>query len=95
MPIRTPNSAANPAMYNYLSKLAVEADFQRRGILKRMINVMAALARERGLTALTLGTRVELHENHMAFKALGFEQFGTASHPGYDRVTSLSFRKFL
>lgn len=79
----------------YLSKLAVAPDWRRRGLLRRMIGPMEVEARRRGLRALTLQTRVELTENHAAFRALGFEKTQETAHPGYSRPTSFSFRKTL
>lgn len=79
----------------YLSKLAVRAEVQRRGVLRAMIAVFEHEAAVRGLAALSLRTRVELAETHRAFEALGFVRTGGTSHPGYDRVTSWSYRKDL
>lgn len=79
----------------YLSKLAVDPDNQRRGILSEIVEVLERLARADGLTALTLQTRVELTCNHAAFRALGFEKVGETAHPGFDRPTSFTFRKAL
>lgn len=78
-----------------LSKLAVRPDWQRRGVLRRMVGVFEAEARQARCTALTLQTRIELTGNHAAFAALGFRRVGETSHPGYDRPTSLTFRKAL
>jgi hypothetical protein len=44
---------------------------------------------------LELQTRVELEENHAAFRAMGFAEAGRTAHPGYDRPTSITFRKDL
>jgi GNAT superfamily N-acetyltransferase len=79
----------------YLSKLAVAPEWQRRGILRRMIGLLEAEAHRRGLRALTLQTRVELAGNHATFRALGFEKSGETAHPGYHRSTSFTFRKAL
>ena len=77
----------------YLSKLAVAPEWQRRGILRRMIGLLEAEAHGRGLRALTLQTRVELTENHATFRALGFKKTQETAHPGYRRATSFTFRK--
>lgn len=79
----------------YLSKLAVRPDHQRRGILREMVGVLAAASQAEGLPALTLQTRIELAENHAAFRALGFVKTGETRHPGYDRTTSLTYRRAL
>jgi GNAT superfamily N-acetyltransferase len=77
----------------YLGKLAVAPGYRGRGLLRRMLDSADAVARARGLTALTLQTRVELTENHATFAALGFRRTGTEAHEGYDRPTSLLFRR--
>jgi hypothetical protein len=50
-------------------------------------------ARQLGRVGLELQARVELTENHAAFERLGFVRTGTWSHPGYDRPTSITFRR--
>lgn len=77
----------------YCSKLAVEPSFQRRGILRRMLADADGWARTLGRAGLELQTRVELVENHAAFERLGFRRAGTTSHPGYDRATSVTYRR--
>ena len=77
----------------YLSKLAVEPAFRKKGILRSMIRIAEALAQERGKTHLELETRIELIENHRTFGALGFIKTGETSHDGYSRPTSVTMRK--
>ncbi|MGI1663050.1 GNAT family N-acetyltransferase [Palleronia sp. KMU-117] len=77
----------------YLGKLAVAPLHRRQGVLRRMLAEADAVARRRGLPALVLKTRVELAETHATFAALGFQQTGTEAHPGFDRPTSLAFRR--
>lgn len=79
----------------YLGKLAVMPGHQGRGLGRRMVRVAEDRARALGLPALELSTRVELVENHAAFRAMGFTQTGGASHKGYDRITTLVFAKAL
>lgn len=76
----------------HLSKLAARPSFRGRGVLRRIIARFAEAAKVCGPTALSLETRVELTENHSAFKALGFKKTGEARHPGFDRTTSYTFR---
>ena len=61
-------------------------------LLGRAVEV---LARERGLAAIELETRIELVENHATFRALGFRKVAEKSHPGYARSTSITMRKLL
>jgi hypothetical protein len=37
--------------------------------------------------------RVELTETHATFRALGFTETGRTAHPGFDRPTSITFRR--
>lgn len=79
----------------YLSKLAVAPERQGRGIGRALVEAAAAAALAEGLTALTLGTRVELAENHAAFGRMGFRETGRTAHPGFDRPTSVEMRREL
>lgn len=79
----------------YLHKLAVDPAAHRQGHARRLIDLAETRARALGLPALELSTRVELVENHATFQALGFRQVGQTRHDGYDRTTSLTFRKTL
>ena len=79
----------------YLGKLATAADHRGTGLARRMIDQAARRARDMRLGSITLQTRIELRENHAAFRALGFVQTGTTAHPGFNRPTSLTFTKTL
>jgi len=79
----------------HVGKLAVEPSKQGRGHARRLVALAADRARALGLTALELQVRVELVENHAVFRRLGFLQVAATAHAGYDRVTSLTFRKLL
>jgi ribosomal protein S18 acetylase RimI-like enzyme len=76
-----------------LGKLAVAGGHRGRGLARRLIDLAETRARALGLPALDLQTRVELVENHAAFRALGFTETGRTAHPGYDRPTSVTFRR--
>jgi N-acetylglutamate synthase-like GNAT family acetyltransferase len=77
----------------YLGKLAVAHAARGQGLARRLIALSLGRALALGLATLSLQTRVELLENHATFAALGFEMTGTTAHPGYDRPTSVSFRR--
>lgn len=79
----------------HLSKLAVRPDRQGRGLGRALVEAAAASARAEGLAALTLGTRVELVENHAAFARMGFVETGRSAHAGFDRPTSVEMRREL
>jgi GNAT superfamily N-acetyltransferase len=77
----------------YLGKLAVAAAYRGQGLARRLIEVAEGRAREKGLPVLELQTRVELVENQAAFLAMGFVEVGRTAHPGYDRPTSITYRR--
>ena len=79
----------------YIGKLAVRRAARRQGYARALIATAESRARGLGLPALELQARVELTENHATFRALGFTQVGATAHPGYDRPTSLTFKRAL
>lgn len=79
----------------YLSKLSVDPSARGTGLGRRLIDLAERRARVTGCAALELQTRIELTENHVVFRALGFLETGQTAHPGYDRPTSLTMRKTL
>lgn len=76
----------------YIAKLAVRPDRQGCGIGRELIAAARQEARDRGLAALELQTRVELMENHAAFARLGFVKIAATAHPGFTRPTSITMR---
>ena len=79
----------------YLSKLAIAPEFQRFGLMRRMLENFETYATSAGLSSLTLETRIELTENHKAFENLGFVKTEETAHPGYDRPTGYTYLKTL
>lgn len=77
----------------YLHKLAVDPGAQGKGHARRLIDLADTRARARGLPRLRLQTRVELAENHAAFRAMGFAQTAATAHPGFSRPTSITFER--
>jgi ribosomal protein S18 acetylase RimI-like enzyme len=77
----------------YLGKLAVAASHRSRGLARQLVDLAEARARALGLPCLELQTRVELTETHATFRALGFTETGRTAHPGFDRPTSITFRR--
>ena len=77
----------------YIGKLAVAADQRGKGLARCLIDVAEARARDLGLGWLELETRVELLEDHAAFTRLGFHEVGRKAHAGFDRPTSITFRR--
>lgn len=77
----------------YIGKLAVAADHRGRGLARQLIDQAEDRARQMGLPALELQTRVELVENQAAFRKLGFVEVARTAHEGYDRPTSITYRR--
>ena len=77
----------------YLGKMAVAEASRGRGLARRLVALAEDRARALGLPALELESRIELTEVHCAFERMGFASTGTTSHSGYDRPTSLTFRR--
>ena len=74
----------------YLGKLAVKPAHRKRGILRKIIEIAVAMARDLDKSGLELETRIELIENHRTFAALGFTKSAENRHEGYDRTTSIT-----
>lgn len=79
----------------YVGKLAVEESARGLGIGRLLMNSAERLALESGTPILELETRIELTKNHATFERLGFAEFKRTAHPGYDRITSITYRKRL
>jgi ribosomal protein S18 acetylase RimI-like enzyme len=77
----------------YVGKLAVADGHRGLGLARQLIGVAEVRARERGLPALELQVRVELVENQAVFMAMGFTEVGRTAHSGYDRPTSITYRR--
>ncbi|WP_102222837.1 GNAT family N-acetyltransferase [Acidimangrovimonas sediminis] len=79
----------------YIGKLTVATSHRGRGLARRLVEAAQGRAQALGLPLLELQSRIELVENHAAFASMGFELAGETAHPGFDRPTSLTFRKQL
>jgi len=77
----------------YVGKVAVHGSVRGRGIARRIMQEVEALAREAGKPSLELETRIELVENQRIFAALGFAKVAETAHPGYDHPTSVTMRR--
>lgn len=77
----------------YLGKLAVVPDHQGRGLSRTLVVLAEMRAAALGLPELMLETRVELAENHAFFQHLGFVETARRAHAGFDRMTTVEFRK--
>ncbi|MEZ5798980.1 MAG: GNAT family N-acetyltransferase [Paracoccaceae bacterium] len=79
----------------YIGKLTVAASHRRQGLATQLMALAADRARALGLAALELETRVELADNHATYLAMGFTETARTAHPGFDRPTSVTYRKRL
>lgn len=79
----------------YLGKLAVAPAFEGQGIGRKLMEEAEQQAVARGKPELELQTRIELTRNHAVFEKLGFRKIAETSHPGFDRTTSITMRKFI
>ena len=79
----------------YLGKLAAAGDQRGKGLARGLVNRAMARAAEMGLRGVELQTRIELTANHATFAALGFVETGRSAHAGFDRATTLTFRRAL
>ena len=77
----------------HLGKLPGDCGMRWQGHARRLIALAEARARALGLAALSLGTRVELSEDHAHSERLGFAPVGAAAHPRFDRITPHTDRK--
>ena len=77
----------------YIGKLAVARSHRGQGLARALVDMAESRARALHLPALELQTRVELTENHATFRALGFTETARTAHEGFDRPTSITFRR--
>jgi len=79
----------------YVGKLAVDDSARGLGIGRALMLAAERHAIERGKPVLELQTRIELAANHATFARMGFVEFERTAHDGFDRPTSITFRKTL
>ena len=72
----------------YIGRLAVRAEFRRRGVASALVEAAADEARRIGLTRITLGARIALVSNVALFRRHGFAIVGEETHAGFGAPTS-------
>lgn len=79
----------------YVGKLAVDDSVRGAGIGRALMLAAERHAIDQGKPFLELQTRIELTTNHATFARMGFVEFERTAHDGFDRPTSITFRKAL
>ncbi|PWK68364.1 GNAT family N-acetyltransferase [Aminobacter sp. AP02] len=79
----------------YVGKLAVDDGVRGAGIGRALMLAAERHAIDQGKPVLELQTRIELAANHATFAKLGFVESERTAHEGFDRPTSITFRKAL
>ncbi len=77
----------------YVGKLAVASAERNKGLARLLLDQAEVRARALGLSWIELQTRIELEANHRTFAAMGFIETERTAHPGYNRPTSITFRR--
>ncbi|KAL7805527.1 acyl-CoA N-acyltransferase [Trichoderma aethiopicum] len=75
-----------------VNNLVVEPAAQGRGYGRVLMDFAEEVAREKGLSCVSLFTNVKMHENVGLYLKLGYEETGRRTEDGYERVY---FRKQL
>lgn len=79
----------------YLSRVAVDPQWRRRGIARAMLAEVRERARAAGLARITLKTRILLEGNRRLFASCGFFEIARHTHEGYDQPTSVEMALLL
>ena len=72
----------------YVGRLAVRADWRRRGVASALVDAAKAEAGRRGAKRMTLGARIALPGNVALFRRHGFAIVRETCHPGFTTPTS-------
>lgn len=76
-----------------IGKVAVAQSHRNQGLARAMMDAASLRAAALELSGLQLYARVELTENHAVYRALGFTQASTFTHPGFTQPTALIFQR--
>ena len=76
-----------------IGKVAVAQSHRNQGLARTMMDMASLRATALGLSGLQLYARVELTENHTVYRALGFIQTATFTHPGFTQPTAFIFQR--
>ena len=79
----------------HVGRLAVHPAQRRRGIARMLMAECEREARQRGLTRMHLGVRLELEDNRRLFLSCGFVDAEYLSHEGFNEPTWLRMERRL
>lgn len=77
----------------YISRVAVLLAFRRMGVALFLLRTIETAARDRGIPALTLETRLDPAIAARLFASEGFEEVSRHTHPGYASPTYMLMAK--
>jgi ribosomal protein S18 acetylase RimI-like enzyme len=79
----------------HVARVSVAPSARGRGFVRSLIVACETEARRRGLTRVTLKTRLELPENERLFERCGFARREVEAHPGFETPTIAVMEKVL
>jgi GNAT superfamily N-acetyltransferase len=79
----------------YFGRLAVLPEERGRGVARRLVGEVEAVALAAGITTVALNVRIALPGNLALFAALGYREVSRQAHPGFANPTSIRMEKRL
>jgi len=77
----------------YFGRLAVLPEQQGRGVARRLVGEVEAVALAAGIATVALDVRIALPGNAALFAALGYREVSRHAHPGFADPTSIRMEK--
>jgi len=77
----------------HVGRVAVLPAYRRQGVASALMRWAEGQARALGLSAVQIGTRLQLPENIRFYQQLGYEITEQAYHQGYEQPTFVWMRK--
>jgi predicted N-acetyltransferase YhbS len=77
----------------YFGRLAVLPEERGRGVARRLVGEVEAVALAAGIATVALNVRIALPGNAALFAALGYREVGRHAHPGFADPTSIRMEK--
>jgi GNAT superfamily N-acetyltransferase len=79
----------------HVARVSLAPEARGRGFVRVLIAACETEARRRGVTRMTLRTRLELPENERLFERCGFARREIEAHPGFETPTTAVMEKVL